>query len=47
MGSLVAEALKKIDTMAYVRFASVYLRFEEVEQFAELLDSLGRHDENE
>ncbi len=47
VGGLVAEALKKIDTVAYVRFASVYLRFEEVEQFAELLDSLGRHDENE
>jgi len=40
IGSLVMERLKEIDQVAYVRFASVYRRFDDVEGFQELLRSL-------
>ena len=33
IGKLVAQHLKKIDKIAYIRFASVFRRFEEVEDF--------------
>lgn len=34
LGELVMEELKKIDQVAYIRFASVYLRFNDAETFA-------------
>jgi len=40
IGSLVMESLKEIDQVAYVRFASVYRRFDDVEGFQVLLRSL-------
>lgn len=40
IGTLVIQALKDIDKIAYVRFASVYREFSDVSQFVETLHSL-------
>ncbi|MEM7482807.1 MAG: transcriptional regulator NrdR [Acidobacteriota bacterium] len=40
LGSFVMEGLKGLDQVAYVRFASVYRRFEDVEGFKEILKGL-------
>ena len=41
IGERVMERLKELDKVAYVRFASVYRRFEDVQEFvAELRDLL-------
>jgi transcriptional repressor NrdR len=37
LGELVMRELKKLDKVAYVRFASVYRSFEDVEEFRQLL----------
>jgi transcriptional repressor NrdR len=37
LGELVLEELKKIDKVAYVRFASVYRSFEDVDEFRKLI----------
>lgn len=42
IGEKVMEKLKKIDQVAYVRFASVYREFRDIDQFAELVLSLSR-----
>lgn len=43
IGELVMERLKKLDDVAYVRFASVYRQFKDVGQFMlELKDMLGK-----
>lgn len=42
IGDLVIEKLRELDQVAYVRFASVYRRFEDVTQFRELVDVLDR-----
>jgi transcriptional repressor NrdR len=41
IGEMVAEALRKVDQVAYVRFASVYRQFEDVGQFRDIVDVLG------
>lgn len=41
IGEMVADALRKVDKVAYVRFASVYRQFEDVGQFREIVDVLG------
>jgi transcriptional repressor NrdR len=41
IGEMVVEALRKVDQVAYVRFASVYRQFEDVGQFKEIVDVLG------
>ena len=41
VGEMVVEALRKVDQVAYVRFASVYRQFEDVGQFTEIVDVLG------
>ncbi|QDZ00923.1 transcriptional repressor NrdR [Nitratireductor mangrovi] len=41
IGRLVMEALKALDDVAYVRFASVYRNFREAKDFQELLGELG------
>lgn len=41
IGEMVMEALRRIDKVAYVRFASVYRQFEDVGQFREIIDVLG------
>ena len=40
VGRLVMEALKSLDDVAYVRFASVYRNFREAKDFESLLDEL-------
>lgn len=45
VGRLVMEALKSLDDVAYVRFASVYRNFREARDFHELLGELKGEDE--
>jgi transcriptional repressor NrdR len=46
IGNLVIEKLRRLDQVAYVRFASVYRRFEDVTQFMdELKTLLKQHDD--
>jgi transcriptional repressor NrdR len=40
IGDLVMEELKELDHIAYIRFASVYQEFSDIEQFVETLHSL-------
>ena len=42
IGELVMHELKKIDKVAYVRFASVYRSFEDIDDFRTLVDEVGR-----
>lgn len=48
IGELVMEELRQLDEVAYVRFASVYRHFEDVEAFHEEIRRLrgGRHEGN-
>jgi transcriptional repressor NrdR len=41
VGDLVMTALRRVDAVAYVRFASVYRRFEDVQAFVEEIERLG------
>ena len=41
IGALVMEALKSVDGVAYVRFASVYRDFEDARDFEDVLDELA------
>ncbi len=41
LGELVMDELRKMDKIAYVRFASVYREFSDVSQFVDTLKSLG------
>jgi transcriptional repressor NrdR len=41
IGELVMEQLKKLDHVAYVRFASVYRSFEDLNEFREEIDRLS------
>jgi transcriptional repressor NrdR len=40
VGELVMRELKRIDKIAYVRFASVYRRFEDVDEFRQLIQDI-------
>jgi transcriptional repressor NrdR len=40
MGELVMNKLKKMDKVAYIRFASVYKQFEDIDDFKKELDAL-------
>jgi Predicted transcriptional regulator, consists of a Zn-ribbon and ATP-cone domains len=40
IGEIVMESLARIDTVAYVRFASVYKNFQEVSDFEEFVSEL-------
>jgi transcriptional repressor NrdR len=42
IGELVMFELKKLDKVAYVRFASVYRSFEDIDEFKTLVDEVGR-----
>jgi transcriptional repressor NrdR len=42
IGALLMRRLRELDQVAYVRFASVYRRFEDVEEFTALLERLRR-----
>ncbi len=41
IGNMVIEELRRLDQVAYVRFASVYRRFEDVSQFMDELRHLS------
>lgn len=41
LGELVMGALKELDQVAYVRFASVYRRFKDVKQFSDEINKLN------
>ena len=43
IGEMVIEKLRRLDQVAYIRFASVYRQFEDVTQFKELVDILDTH----
>jgi transcriptional repressor NrdR len=43
VGDLVMEELRGLDQVAYVRYASVYRKFEDVAAFREEIDRLERH----
>ena len=45
IGELVMEALKTLDDVAYVRFASVYRNFREAKDFANVLGELKQSDD--
>ena len=40
IGKKVMEALKELDKIAYIRFASVYTNFKEIEDFGQFVDKL-------
>lgn len=42
IGRIVMEALKKVDQVAYVRFASVYRKFKDVEEFINEIRALNK-----
>ncbi len=42
IGELVMRELKKLDKVAYVRFASVYRSFEDIDEFKTLVDEFRR-----
>ena len=42
IGAKVLEKLRGIDEVAYLRYASVHRRFDDVDQFAEAIQALGR-----
>jgi len=41
LGELVMRELKRLDKIAYIRFASVYKSFEDVSEFAEAIQEVG------
>lgn len=41
LGGLVMAELKKLDKVAYIRFASVYKSFEDIDEFTEAVRELG------
>lgn len=45
IGELVMEKLKQLDQVAYVRFASVYKDFREIDQFLEIVKELKKDQE--
>ena len=42
IGELVMQELKKLDKVAYIRFASVYRSFEDIDEFRALVDEVRR-----
>lgn len=47
IGELVMQELEGLDHVAYVRFASVYKSFEDINAFREVIDALEKDDKNE
>ena len=41
VGEMVMEGLKPLDRVAYVRYASVYRNFQDIEEFQEFMDELN------
>ena len=44
VGNLIMNGLKELDQVAYVRFASVYRKFEDIREFGEEIARLGKQD---
>ena len=42
LGEMVMRELKKLDKVAYVRFASVYRSFEDIDDFKNLVDEVRK-----
>jgi transcriptional repressor NrdR len=42
LGEWVMRELKKLDKVAYIRFASVYRSFEDIDEFKTLVDEVSR-----
>ena len=42
IGEMVMRELKKLDKVAYVRFASVYRNFEDIDEFSDLIREVSR-----
>ena len=47
VGEMVMRELKQLDEVAYIRFASVYRRFQDLNQFREEIERLARRDQDE
>lgn len=45
VGKVVMDELKELDTIAYIRFASVYRDFREAKDFEDIVEELGEHGE--
>jgi transcriptional repressor NrdR len=41
-GELVMRELRKLDKVAYIRFASVYRSFEDIDEFKSLVDEVSK-----
>ncbi len=41
IGSMVMHELRRLDQVAYIRFASVYLSFEDIQSFEDLIETLA------
>jgi len=46
IGEMVMEALRNVDEVAYVRFASVYRHFQDTDEFIDTIKGLPTHAEN-
>lgn len=42
LGELVLERLKELDVVAYIRFASVYKKFDDIKSFIELIENMKK-----
>ena len=47
IGALIMERLKPLDRVAYVRFASVYRNFQDVDEFQEFVDEMNLRGDRE
>ncbi|WP_373187983.1 transcriptional regulator NrdR [Halopseudomonas sp.] len=47
VGEMVMNELKQLDEVAYIRFASVYRRFQDLNQFREEIERLSRRDKDD
>jgi transcriptional repressor NrdR len=47
IGDMVLTGLKKLDHVAYVRFASVYKDFSDVDSFIQIISELSKDTEND
>lgn len=45
LGELVLKRLKELDVVAYIRFASVYKKFDDIKSFIELIEDMKRERE--
>lgn len=47
IGELVMEGLKPLDRVAYVRYASVYRNFQDIDEFQDVVDELNIRERRE